>query len=335
HAIGQIADAEGGQQGAGPVQVQLAVRLAPAPPPAVPGGDHHVLRGLLGRDGLGELLAGQADQRAQLEDVDPAQLLAEDVDPARGGMHPGRQQAHQGRLPGAVGAEHRPTLPLPDLKGDRIEDRGPAAADGDFVQGCCCDGHGPSLSVPRPRSGPLPRGATHRLTGTEAALPGGPRAASPRLPPRPAGLGGARPRCGPGPGAADRPRADPGGDAHPLQPPGGVRRRRRGRREAPVTEAAAGRDLVALPRAAVLMLWSAAYLRGDLGPDDAAQMSYGVGRSGPSGEGEDLFEWMTGLRRLPLAQLRLVLPVPGRLAGLVGPPAAIGPALEAEQAIVV
>src|SRR5699024_10279017 len=109
----------------------------------------------------------------------------------------------------------------------------------------------------------------------------------------------------------------------------------RGRREAPVTEAAAGRDLVALPRAAVLMLWSAAYLRGDLGPDDAAQMSYGVGRSGPSGEGEDLFEWMTGLRRLPLAQLRLVLPVPGRLAGLVGPPAAIGPALEAEQAIVV
>ena len=102
-----------------------------------------------------------------------------------------------------------------------------------------------------------------------------------------------------------------------------------------MTEAAAGRDLVALPRAAVLMLWSAAYLRGDLGPDDAAQMSYGVGRSGPSGEGEDLFDWMTGLRRLPLAQLRLVLPVPGRLAGLVGPPAAIGPALEAEQAIVV
>ncbi|NMA77686.1 MAG: hypothetical protein GX960_10605 [Actinomycetales bacterium] len=102
-----------------------------------------------------------------------------------------------------------------------------------------------------------------------------------------------------------------------------------------MTEAAAGRDLVALPRAAVLMLWTAAYLRGDLGPDDASQMSYGVGRSGASGEGEDLFSWMTGLRRLPLAQLRLVLPAPGRLAGLVGPPAAIGPALEAEQAIVV
>jgi len=102
-----------------------------------------------------------------------------------------------------------------------------------------------------------------------------------------------------------------------------------------VSEAAAGRELVHLPRAAVLMLWTAAYLRGDMGPDDAAQLSHGVGRSGPSGHGEDLFTWMTSLRRLPLAQLRLVLPVPGRLAGLVGPPTAIGQALEAEQAIVV
>lgn len=102
-----------------------------------------------------------------------------------------------------------------------------------------------------------------------------------------------------------------------------------------MTEAAAGRDLVALPRAAVLMLWTSAYLRGDLGPDDAARMSFGVGRSGPSGQGADLFDWMTSLKRLPLAQLRLVLPVPGRLAGLVGPPAAIPAALEAGQAIVV
>ncbi|MGP9536965.1 hypothetical protein ACT3SP_03090 [Brachybacterium sp. AOP43-C2-M15] len=102
-----------------------------------------------------------------------------------------------------------------------------------------------------------------------------------------------------------------------------------------MSEAAAGRDLVALPRAAVLMLWTSAYLHGDMGPDDAAQMSFGVGRSGPSGQGEDLYAWMTGLRRLPLAQLRLVLPVPGRLAGLVGPPSVIGPALEAEQAVVV
>ncbi|MGY5764536.1 hypothetical protein ACXET9_04960 [Brachybacterium sp. DNPG3] len=97
----------------------------------------------------------------------------------------------------------------------------------------------------------------------------------------------------------------------------------------------AGRDLVALPRAAVLMLWAAAYLRGDIGPDDAADLSRGADRTEDGGEGVDLFDWLTSLRRLPLAQLRLVLPVPGRLAGLVGPPPAVPAALEAEQAIVV
>ena len=95
------------------------------------------------------------------------------------------------------------------------------------------------------------------------------------------------------------------------------------------------RDLVALPRAAVLMLWTAAYLRGDLGPDDAAELSLGVGHHAVGGEGQDLFDWMTGLRRLPLAQLRLVLPRPGRIAGLVGPPSALPLAIEAEQAVVV
>lgn len=96
-----------------------------------------------------------------------------------------------------------------------------------------------------------------------------------------------------------------------------------------------GRDLLALPRAAVLMLWAAAYLRGDVGPDDAAELSRGADRTEDGGSGVDLFDWLTALRRLPLAQLRLALPVPGRIAGLVGPPAALPAALEAEQAIVV
>lgn len=114
------------------------------------------------------------------------------------------------------------------------------------------------------------------------------------------------------------------------------------------------RDLVALPRAVVLMLWAAAYLRGDVGPDDAAELSYGAGRAGRAGRGSgglrsgraadgtagadagvDLFDWLTGLRRLPLVQLRLALPVPGRITGLVGPPEAIAAALAQEQAIVV
>ncbi|MCW1805455.1 hypothetical protein [Brachybacterium squillarum] len=97
----------------------------------------------------------------------------------------------------------------------------------------------------------------------------------------------------------------------------------------------AGRDLLALPRGAVLMLWAAAYLRGDVGPDDAAELAHGASGGTTVPGGEDLFAWLTGLRRLPLAQLRLVLPVPGRLAGLVGPPPAIAAALAAEQAVVV
>jgi hypothetical protein len=93
-------------------------------------------------------------------------------------------------------------------------------------------------------------------------------------------------------------------------------------------------DAIALPRAAALALWTAAYLRGDVGPDDAAVATRGGGHRGRA-DGEDLFDWMTELRRLPGGRARLVLPVPGRIEGLVGPPTAISAALDAEQAIVV
>lgn len=84
---------------------------------------------------------------------------------------------------------------------------------------------------------------------------------------------------------------------------------------------------LALPRAAALMLWAGSYLRGDTGPDDAAHAV--------SADDGDLFGWLTDLRQLPLVQLRLALPVPGRIAGLVGPPAAVQAALQAGQALVV
>lgn len=94
-------------------------------------------------------------------------------------------------------------------------------------------------------------------------------------------------------------------------------------------------DAVALPRSAVLMLWSAAYLRGDIGPDDASAHSLGTGHRHTEGGGEDLFDWMTALRRLGGVHVRLVLPLPGRIAGLIGPPAAVTSALSQQQAIVV
>ncbi|WP_106506806.1 hypothetical protein [Brachybacterium timonense] len=90
-----------------------------------------------------------------------------------------------------------------------------------------------------------------------------------------------------------------------------------------------------LPRAASLMLWAAACHRGDIGPDDAAILALGARRTGMDAAGEDLFDWLTSLRRIPLPRLRLLLPRPGRIAGLVGPPAAITEAISAGQAVLV
>lgn len=95
------------------------------------------------------------------------------------------------------------------------------------------------------------------------------------------------------------------------------------------------REPLLLPRAAALMLWAAACHRGDIGPDDAASLAVGARRTGVDTDGEDLFEWLASLRRLPLPQLRLLLPRPGRIAGLVGPPIAITEAIGAGQAVLV
>lgn len=99
--------------------------------------------------------------------------------------------------------------------------------------------------------------------------------------------------------------------------------------------ASARSQYLALPRAAVLMLHAASYLRGDAGPDDVAQLSLGTGLDQNGAEGVELFDWLTSLRRIPLVHLRLVLPLPGRIAGLVGPPEAVEAALACEQAVVV
>lgn len=108
----------------------------------------------------------------------------------------------------------------------------------------------------------------------------------------------------------------------------------------PDPDALALPDAIPLPRATALALWTGAYLRGDCGPDDAVAAARGTGhrrrpRELVEEQGEDLFDWMVGVRRLPLVQLRAVLPEPGRIAGLVGPPTAITAALEAGQAVVV
>lgn len=94
-------------------------------------------------------------------------------------------------------------------------------------------------------------------------------------------------------------------------------------------------DLLPLPRTLALSLWTSSYLRGDCGPDDAVAGAHGRGHRHVDHEGVDLFDWMTSVRRLPLPAVRPVLPTPGRIAGLAGPPEAVTAALEAGQALVV
>ncbi|GAB2543608.1 hypothetical protein [Brachybacterium huguangmaarense] len=98
---------------------------------------------------------------------------------------------------------------------------------------------------------------------------------------------------------------------------------------------APARDLLPVPRVVALALWTAAYARGDAAPDDALDRARGLGHRHVEHLGVDLFDWMTRVRGLPLVALRPVLPVPGRIAGLAGPPPAVAAALAAEQALVV
>ncbi|WP_058234016.1 hypothetical protein [Devriesea agamarum] len=94
-------------------------------------------------------------------------------------------------------------------------------------------------------------------------------------------------------------------------------------------------DLVALPRVSALSLWTAAYLAGQIGPDDALDQARGHGHRHEHVTGEDLFEWMVHRRQGPAKLLRVVLPVPGRLAGMQGPPEAVRDALKNAGALIV
>lgn len=92
-----------------------------------------------------------------------------------------------------------------------------------------------------------------------------------------------------------------------------------------------GASSVPLPRSAALALWGAEYLLGRVAPDDAAAKV----AAGTEQTGEDPFELIVALRDVAAPGLRLLLPVPGRLEGLVGPPAANDAALIAGQCVLV
>ncbi len=104
------------------------------------------------------------------------------------------------------------------------------------------------------------------------------------------------------------------------------------------------RDLIPAPYLGALAAYAAAYLRGGLTGADAITLLNVDWRAqaaaatqhpfSPSGS-LDLREWFQSLSAMRSPSLNLVLPEPGHIAGLPGPPAAIQTALMTGQAITI
>ncbi|GMA84929.1 hypothetical protein GCM10025868_01790 [Angustibacter aerolatus] len=99
-----------------------------------------------------------------------------------------------------------------------------------------------------------------------------------------------------------------------------------------------------LPRAALLAAWGSAVLDGRAGPDEARDVVQGSDEAhavhtlpgAPLGacDGGTLVDLLVDLRRQGVAGLRAVLPAPGEVLGLPGPPAVNAEALEAGECLV-
>ena len=94
----------------------------------------------------------------------------------------------------------------------------------------------------------------------------------------------------------------------------------------------ASRDLIPAPRLGLLSSGAHGVLRGDLSADALT-----TSVDGPEfflAPPFDLSAWLMELQLMDRPVVNLLLPAPGRIAGLVGPPAAITAALAAGQALV-
>ena len=94
--------------------------------------------------------------------------------------------------------------------------------------------------------------------------------------------------------------------------------------------------LLPAPRSGVLTSWGNAWLAGLVGADDVlTQVHQVLGPGRHTLGGDSLLLGLGALRTAGADRFRLVLPVPGDLAGLPGPPAANAEALAAGEAILV
>ncbi len=125
----EVQRADLGEQLAGPVVVEVVVRLAPAPDHAVRRGDDDVVHPLAARDPLGEGGAGHADPGAQLEDVDGAEHLVEDAGDARRRVDLRGRDLQQRGLAGAVRTEDHPAVLGRDPPAHPVQESGLPAPD--------------------------------------------------------------------------------------------------------------------------------------------------------------------------------------------------------------
>ncbi len=113
-AVGEVGDTQRGEQKLGTLHIRGVVGLLPAPDHGVGGGEHDVAYALPRRQPLGERGTGQTYAWAELEDVDLADPLLEQVHGAAGGMQLRGDHLKQRGLARAIGSEHDPTLVLLD-----------------------------------------------------------------------------------------------------------------------------------------------------------------------------------------------------------------------------
>ncbi|MBL7496427.1 hypothetical protein I6A84_09520 [Frankia sp. CNm7] len=90
------------------------------------------------------------------------------------------------------------------------------------------------------------------------------------------------------------------------------------------------------PRSGVLTGWGNAWLAGFVGSDDVlTRVQQAIGPGQHTIDGQPLLLGLGALRAARAERFRLVMPVPGDVSGLPGPPAVNGDALAAGEAVIV
>src|SRR5215831_18515887 len=202
----QVGAAQRVEQFHRPGHIGGLILLFPPPDDRVGGGEDEVDHLLPRRHLVGDGGTGQADPRAQVEDVGRAEPLAQDLRRSLGGEQLGRRHLEQGGLARPVGADHHPPFVVVDRPGDVAEQHGPAPPDADTLQADYLVGHPAPSSAASVRPN-LRYGAAAGTAVSAGPVPAAPQPITGRAD---GGRAGAQPPAGP--------------DSLPVPPGGSVAR---------------------------------------------------------------------------------------------------------------